>query len=837
MMPRRIAETDPFTQITDPTGSGPFIFQRALWRPGHLAVYVRNPDYTPRAEPPSRLAGGKRALVDRIEWLAMPDHLQAINALQAGEIDFIEAPPFDLHALLKADPKIQLMTLSPVGSQNIFRLNHLHKPFDDPMVRRALWHAFNQEDFLKAVIGDPDKYKTCKALFICGTPYASDKGTAGLLESNFDKSRALLKEAGYDGTPVVLLQSSDLFWQTNLAPVAKRLMEKGGFKVDMQPMDWQSIIIRTSKKSPPEQGGWHAYLISPSAMDLVDPVSNRYLNSVVRQGLQRLAVRSRDGKTARPLRPRDRSGQAEGDRRGSPAPRHRVDDLRAARRMAPGFRRAPQRLGIHFGRSDGVLERREEMKEADMGSALEGRAAIGRRDVLLAAGVGLVTSVPRLALAASPDQLTWGVHVSLAPTWFEPAEASGIITPFMVLYALHDAMVKPMPDQALAPSLAEFVTAAEDGRSYDFVLREGVRFHNGEPVTPADVKFSFERYRGVAHDLLQARVEAVETPDARHVRFRLKAPWPDFLTFYATATGAGWIVPKSYVEKVGDDGFKKAPIGAGPYKFVSFTPGVELVLEAFDQYWRKKPSVQRLVFKVIPDESTRLAALGRGEIDIAYSVRGELAEQLRKTPGLTLKPAVVQGTFCLYFPDQWNEKSPWHDVRVREAAGLAIDRQGTNEAFTLGYSDVNGNAIVPRGLRFLLAAAGAGLRPGQGQGSCSPRRGSRRASMPATISAIPRTPILPKAWSTTCSRSASAARCGPSSAPPSSRNTAKRNTRTSSRPAPAPSAMPRRASRLIWSRAACSPTAATPTSTRSTSSRPASSTARGARRSCSRSSS
>ena len=332
------------------------------------------------------------------------------------------------------------------------------------------------------------------------------------------------------------------------------------------------------------------------------------------------------------------------------------------------------------------------------------RLAAARRSAVATscwpAGVGLATGGPRFAAAASPGQLTWGVHVSLAPTWFEPAEASGIITPFMVFYALHDAMVKPMPGKALAPSLAESFTASEDGRSYDFVLREGARFHNGDPVTSADVKFSFERYRGVAHDLFQARVEAVETPDARHVRFRLKAPWPDFLTFYATATGAGWVVPKSYVEKVGEDGFKKAPVGAGPYKFVSFTPGVELVLEAFDQYWRKKPSVQRLVFKVIPDESTRLAALRRGEIDIAYSVRGELAEQLRTIPGLTLKPAVVQGTFCLYFPDQWDDKSPWHDVRVRQAAGLAIDCQGTNEALTLGYSDVNGNAIVPKGFDF-----------------------------------------------------------------------------------------------------------------------------------------
>ena len=325
---------------------------------------------------------------------------------------------------------------------------------------------------------------------------------------------------------------------------------------------------------------------------------------------------------------------------------------------------------------------------------------VSRRQVLATAGAGVLAGPPRFALAGAPDQLTWGIHVSLAPTWFEPAEASGIITPFLVLYALHDGMVKPMPDQALAPSLAESTTASEDGRAYDFVLRDGAKFHNGDPVTSEDVKFSFERYRGIAHDLLQSRVAAVETPDARHVRFRLKEPWPDFLTFYATATGAGWIVPKQYVQTVGDDGFKKAPVGAGPYRFVSFKPGVELVLDAFEGYWRKKPAVKRLVFKVIPDETTRLAALKLGEVDIAYSVRGELARELQTTPGLTLKPAVVQGTFCLYFPDQWDEKSPWHDERVRKAASLAIDRAGTNDALTLGYSAVTGNSIVPQGYDF-----------------------------------------------------------------------------------------------------------------------------------------
>src|SRR5258706_8173809 len=297
------------------------------------------------------------------------------------------------------------------------------------------------------------------------------------------------------------------------------------------------------------------------------------------------------------------------------------------------------------------------------------------------------------AIAAPQGQLTYGVHISLAPTWFDPAETSGIITPYMLLYAQHDALLKPMPGQALAPSLAESWSTADDGLSVTFKLRAGVTFHNGEPVTAEDVKFSFDRYRGAANAILHDRVARVETPDPQLVRFRLKNPWPDFVTFLTTATGAGWIVPKKYVEKVGDEGFKKAPIGAGPYKFVSFNPGVELVLEANDRYWRKQPNVKRLVFKVIPEESTRMAALKRGEVDIAYSIRGELAEELERTPGLHLKPTVLQGTFWLYFPEQWDPKSPWHDVRVRQAAGLAMDLKTINQALTLGHSLLSGSII------------------------------------------------------------------------------------------------------------------------------------------------
>src|SRR3989454_8392067 len=193
------------------------------------------------------------------------------------------------------------------------------------------------------------------------------------------------------------------------------------------------------------------------------------------------------------------------------------------------------------------------------------------RRLRLAVGVlsALLAVVP-VAAAAPEGQLTWGFHISLAPTWFDPAETLGIITPFMVMYALHDALAKAMPGNPTAPSLAESWQVSSDGRVYDFKLRSGVKFHNGDTLTSEDVKFSFERYKGASAKAIHDRVAAVETPDPLHVRFRLKNPWPDFMTFYTAASGAGWIVPKKYVEKVGDDGYKKAPVGAGPYKFVSF---------------------------------------------------------------------------------------------------------------------------------------------------------------------------------------------------------------------------------------------------------------------------
>ena len=225
------------------------------------------------------------------------------------------------------------------------------------------------------------------------------------------------------------------------------------------------------------------------------------------------------------------------------------------------------------------------------------------------------------------------------------------------------------------------------------------------------MKFSFERYRGASAKPLKDSVAAVETPDPGRVRFRLKRPWPDFMTFYAGATGASWIVPKKYVEKVGDEGFKKAPIGAGPYQFVSFTPGVELVVDAFEQYWRKTPNVKRLVLRSIPDEATRLATLEawRGRHRLRDPRRPGRGDQTQPGPD-PRSPTSVRLRFWVNFPDQWDPKSPWHDRRVRLAASYAIDRQAMNQADSLGFSRITWS-IVPSSFEFYWQPPGYSYDP------------------------------------------------------------------------------------------------------------------------------
>ena len=292
-------------------------------------------------------------------------------------------------------------------------------------------------------------------------------------------------------------------------------------------------------------------------------------------------------------------------------------------------------------------------------------------------------------------QMTWAMHITLAPTWFDPAETGGIITPYLCLYALHDALVKPMPDGQMSPCLATRWQESADGLTYEFELRPGLKFHNGDPFTAEDVQFSFERYKGTGATELKKQVKAVEILDPHRIRFVLHEPWPDFLTFYGTpATGAGWIVPKRYTEKIRNDAFKNQPVGLGPYRFVQYNPGVELVLEANTDYWRKTPAVQRLVFKSVPEPSTRLAMLKNREADVTYAIYGTLAEEVQRDQTLKLEPTLA-GTEWGIFVDMYDPKSPWHDKRVRLAANHAVNRQALNEAETLGYSKLLGGIIPP----------------------------------------------------------------------------------------------------------------------------------------------
>jgi len=320
---------------------------------------------------------------------------------------------------------------------------------------------------------------------------------------------------------------------------------------------------------------------------------------------------------------------------------------------------------------------------------------------LLLAALLVVALAGAVEAQQKPEgEMRWALYVTVPPAWLDPGEVLGFITPFWIQYALHDALVKPMPGNIMTPSLAESWTLSPDQKTYEFKLRQGLKFHNGDPFTAEDVKFSFLRAK--SSRVLKEKVRDVEVVDPYRVRFQLNEPFPDFMALYGTlATASSWIVPKKYVEKVGDDGFKKHPIGLGPYKFVSNTPGVEVVLEANESYWRKMPSVKRLVLKSVPEPTTRAAMLKKGEVDVAYLLDAPTALELKRDPNFKVAFSGAIGIHHLEFFDQWDPKSPWHDRRVRLAANYAIDRRSLNEAENLGASRLTGS-MVPRKFEFAL---------------------------------------------------------------------------------------------------------------------------------------
>lgn len=280
--------------------------------------------------------------------------------------------------------------------------------------------------------------------------------------------------------------------------------------------------------------------------------------------------------------------------------------------------------------------------------------------------------------AQSPKGVMKGVwHFNISADWLDPSiTAPSSITNYFPLYIFHDALLKPMPDDVYSPCLAESWTISPDYRTYKFKLRKGVFFHNGDEMTAEDVVFTFKRYKGGPAAMLYSRIEKLEAENPYLFSVTFKKPFPDFMEYLLPgATAIAWIVPKKYIERVGDAEYKKHPIGCGPYKFVEHKPGQYFVGEAFEKYWRKVPKVKRLEIYGVTERSTRYAMIKNGEVDWALSMTEVFYDRVKKDPNLRMSVGLSSTSHYIYMAAQWDPKSPWYDARVRKAASLAIDRK------------------------------------------------------------------------------------------------------------------------------------------------------------------
>lgn len=279
MMPERIAETPGSEQITEYIGSGPFEFVEEEFQPGVRVVYEKNEDYVPREEPPSWTAGGKVVKVDRVEWVTMPDQLTTINALQAQEIDFMQQVPFDLLPLVEAAENVEVKVIDQLGSWTYFRMNHLYPPFDNKLVRQAAMAAVGQQDVLLTLVGNPEYFETCAAVMGCGNPNGNTYGEEWIVPADIERAKELLEEAGYDGTPVVLLQPTDIAMLAAQPIVMADAWRKAGFNVELKSMDWQTVVTQQGNQKPPEEGGWNAFSTYSILATSGDPFGNTTLSA------------------------------------------------------------------------------------------------------------------------------------------------------------------------------------------------------------------------------------------------------------------------------------------------------------------------------------------------------------------------------------------------------------------------------------------------------------------------------------------------------------------------------------------------------------------------------
>ena len=274
IMPERIARTDPFQQITEIVGSGPYRFVAAEYRPGSRLVYERNPDYVPRPEPASGFAGGKRVHVDRVEWVIIPDPPTAFAALRRGEVDFIDAPLLDMLPTITGDPDIVIGEVWPIETYGVLRFNHLHPPFNNVLARRAVAHAVSQRDYMAAAYGDEKWWRECYAFWICGSPNGTEAGSEPYRRQDLDRARQLVEQSGQKGAKVVLIGGNGIPAYRQMSLVTADILKRIGFVVDMQLSDWGSVAARRAKKDPPDQGGWNVFHTSANGAQLASPLTS-----------------------------------------------------------------------------------------------------------------------------------------------------------------------------------------------------------------------------------------------------------------------------------------------------------------------------------------------------------------------------------------------------------------------------------------------------------------------------------------------------------------------------------------------------------------------------------
>ena len=274
MMRKKDAETDPNQQVRDTIGSGPFLYNRDETRPGNRHVYDRNPNYVPRAEPPSAMAGGKVVKLDRVTFENIADEQTALSALQAGEIDFYEVPPQDLVDDLKKDPNLTVQVLNKTGHIAFMRLNALHPPFNNPDARRAMLHLVKQDDVMRAIFGQSKSWQACESYFGCGTPMTNDANTDWFKKGqDIAKAKELFQKAGYDGKPVVVLQATDHYLANPAGLFAAQWLRQAGINVDLAAMDWGALLSRRAVKKPPAEGGWNIFSTTVTGITFSDPIS------------------------------------------------------------------------------------------------------------------------------------------------------------------------------------------------------------------------------------------------------------------------------------------------------------------------------------------------------------------------------------------------------------------------------------------------------------------------------------------------------------------------------------------------------------------------------------